>query len=409
MSEAKLISFNDIYPVLDSLVTPIAETEEVPLSESLGFVLAEDILSPLDVPQFNNSAMDGWAFSSEDIQADGFKLSRVGSSFAGHPYGKTVKSGECVRIMTGGQVPDGADTVVKQEIVHEENGAVVFPEGVQPGENVRRKGEEFTRGTAVLVRGTRIHAQQISFLAAIGIASVTVYRKPRVAFFSTGDELQPLGTPLQEAHIYDSNRYSIHAMLQEAGFDILDLGILPDNREALTEALRKAADCSDAIITSGGVSVGEADFTRSAVKSLGTIEGWSCLMRPGKPLAVGAIGDALFFGLPGNPTAAQCTFYMVVLHALRKLAGEAAPSLPIASAKLKKDVRKKPGYTEFQRGILSYENGEACVIPAGSQKTGMLSSLARANCFILLTDSDSGENARSGSLVRVIPFFGVCY
>lgn len=404
--ENSMIGFNEIYPLLDQWIEPTTDIETIPLAESLGFILAEDIKSPLNVPQFDNSAMDGWALSSKDIQQGPFTLTEVGSSFAGHPFDQKLESGQCIRIMTGGEVPEGADTVVKQEIVTAVGKSITFPAGIRAGDNVRRKAEEFSVGDVVLQRGTKIHAPQLSFLAVLGISEVTVFRKIRVAFFSTGDELQPLGTPLSKGHIYDSNRYSIGAMLKELGFEIFDMGIIPDNPEEMKKALEKAADCADAIVTSGGVSVGKADFTRSSVEELGSIQDWTIKMRPGKPLALGKIGDSYFFGLPGNPTAAQVTFYMIVSHALKLLSGQVGIKLPITRAKCKGALRKRVGYTEFQRGVLSVENGEVRVQSAGSQKTGAMRSMVVGECFILL--SETCGPVEDGDPVDVIPFFGVC-
>lgn len=404
--ENSMIGFNEIYPLLDQWIEPTTDVETIPLAESLGFILAEDIKSPLNVPQFNNSAMDGWALNSVDIKSTPFTLTEVGSSFAGHPFEQKLEPGQCIRIMTGGEVPEGADTVVKQEIVTADGKNITFPEGVRPGDNVRRKAEEFSVGDIVLHRGTKIHAPQLSFLAVLGISEVTVYRKLRIAFFSTGDELQPLGTPLTKGHIYDSNRYSIGAMLKELGFETFDMGIIPDNPEEMKKALAKAADCADAIVTSGGVSVGKADFTRSCVEELGNIQDWTIRMRPGKPLAIGKIGDSYFFGLPGNPTAAQVTFYMVVSHALKLLSGQLGIKLPITRAKCKGSLRKKVGYTEFQRGVLTIEDGEVRVQSAGSQKTGAMRSMVVGECFILL--SETCGPVEDGDQVDVIPFFGVC-
>lgn len=406
MDSKQAVSFEEVYPLIDRLIDPVQETMDVPLEEALGFISAEDIRSPLDVPQFNNSAMDGWALCSEDISDNGFTLTEVGSAFAGHPYSKKVGRGECVRIMTGGEIPEGADTVVKQEIVVADGNQITFPADVKARDNVRFRGEEFKVGDVVLKEGVELHASHIGLLAVLGIANVTVRHKVRVAFFSTGDELQPIGKPLEKGHIYDSNRHSIRAMLRECGFEILDLGIVRDDPESLKAAFTEAADCADAIITSGGVSVGKADFTRRTVTELGELVDWYCKMRPGKPLALGKIKDAYFFGLPGNPTAAQVTFYMIVRYALKRLAGIKDAKLPICEAVAACDLKKKPGHTEFQRGILKFEDGKAVVEPSGTQKTGAIGSLSASNCFILL--SEQSGPVRCGETVRVIPFYGAC-
>lgn len=391
---------------LRSYIEPVASTAEKAISEALGFVLAEDLHSPIDLPLFNNSAMDGWAFGSEDIKPEGFTLKEVGSSFAGHPCPKKLQSGECVRIMTGGEVPEGADTVVKQEIVKADDKEITFPSEVRAGDNVRRKGEEIRSGDVCMTKGTLLHAPEINFLAALGIHKVTVFKKVRVGFFSTGDELQSIDQPLARGKIYDSNRYCIGAMLREKGFDIIDYGVIKDNPEALKECLLRASQECDAVITSGGVSVGEADFTRKVVLEIGELISWHCLIKPGKPLAVGKIGKAYFFGLPGNPTAAQVTFYAIVSIALALLSGQKNPKLIYALAAAKGKFKKYLGYTDFQRGLLTMQDGLVTVTPAGSQKTGALKSMIKANCFIYLADDQAAPE--DGELIPVVPFWGTC-
>lgn len=350
--------------------------------------------------------MDGWAFGSEDIKPEGFTLKEVGSSFAGHPYPKKLQSGECVRIMTGGEVPEGADTVVKQEIVKADDKEITFPSEVRADDNVRRKGEEIRSGDVCMTKGTLLHAPEINFLAALGIHKVTVFKKVKVGFFSTGDELQSIDQPLAPGKIYDSNRYCIGAMLREKGFDIIDYGVIKDNPETLRECLLRASQECDAVITSGGVSVGEADFTRKVVLEIGELISWHCLIKPGKPLAVGKIGKAYFFGLPGNPTAAQVTFYAIVSIALALLSGQKDPKLVYALAAAKGKFKKNVGYTDFQRGLLTMEDGRVTVTPAGSQKTGALKSMIKANCFIYLADNQAAP--ADGELIPVVPFWGAC-
>ena len=388
-----------IRPIKDSLLISIANAE--------GYICAQDIVCPQNIPSFDNSAMDGWAFSSNDILPEGFTLTEVGSSFAGHPYEKPLEKGQCVRIMTGGEVPTNADTVVKQEIVTANEKQITFPDGVKAGDNVRKKGAEFKEGEVCIKAGTKLHAPHVNFLATVGIRLVSVLRKPKVAFFSTGDELRPLGTELKKGQIYDSNRYSIGAMLRESGFDSVDLGIVEDDPVKLEEKLLSVCDKVDAVITLGGVSVGEADFTRKVVEKNGELVPWHCNIKPGRPLAIGKIKNAYFFGLPGNPTATQITYYTVVAHALKILSGLTDLTFTASTAKAGCNIKKRTGYTEFQRGILSYsEKDGPVVITAGSQKTGAIGSMFRANCFIYLCEDRDSVNC--GENVPVIPLWGFC-
>lgn len=398
-------NFEETINFLRTYIENVKETRLVSLPEALSYVLAEDIVCPINIPAFDNSAMDGWAFSSLDILPEGFTLKEVGSSFAGHPYPEKIKAGECVRIMTGGKVPDGADTVVMQEQVTVADKSITFPGGVKKGQNVRKKAEEFAKGAVCIIKGTRIMPPHINFIASLGISQVLVFRKVRVAFFSTGDELQHLGSPLKDGHIYDSNRYTIRALLECAGFEIKDLGIVQDNPEALKETLQKAADCADAVITSGGVSVGKADYTRTVVESLGELVPWQCRMKPGRPLAIGKIGETFFFGLPGNPTATQITFLVVVKQALELLANVAEPATPYCEAESAESMKKREGHTEFLRGVLYTENGRAKVKSAGNQKTGVSASMIAANCFIYLPENHGP--VVPGETLLVIPFQGV--
>lgn len=400
-------TYSQTLSFLTSYVSAIEETSQKDLASALDFILAEDVKASVNLPLFNNSAMDGWAFSGKEIKAAGFALTEVGTSFAGHPYSGCLRRGECVRIMTGGEVPEGADTVVKQEIVRAEDKLISFPSGISAGENVRRKGEELKVGQICLSKGTLLRAPHLNYLAAVGVSQVKVFRKIKVGFFSTGDELQAIDRPLVPGKIYDSNRYCIQAMLREKGFEAIDYGVIKDNPEALKTCLSKAAEECDAIITSGGVSVGEADFTRQVMLSLGELVPWHCLIKPGKPLAIGKIGNTLFFGLPGNPTAAQVTFYAIVAIALRLLAGEKDPKLTYAMAYAKGKFKKALGYTDFQRGILEFEEGKVTVRAAGSQKTGVLSSMISANCFIQFADDKQAPT--EGELIPVVPFAGVCF
>jgi molybdopterin molybdotransferase len=389
---------------------PVRATERVHVRQALGRTLACDIVSPIDVPGHDNSAMDGWAVRFEDLAAGGdTRLSRIGDSFAGKPFGGTLGPGQAVRIFTGGVMPPGADTVVMQERAQETPGGVTIGAGAvtKAGQNRRFAGEDLKRGEVLFREGQPLRPAEVGMLASLGINEVAVYRKLRVAFFSTGDELVSIGTPLAAGEIYDSNRYTIHAMLTRLDCEVLDMGVVRDEPEALERAFATAARNADVVITSGGVSVGEADFVKQLLDKLGEVLFWKIAMKPGRPLAYGRIGDAHFFGLPGNPVSVMVTFYQFVRDALLVLMGrrDVAP-LPTFPVTLGKAIRKVPGRTEFQRGILSRDGeGRWSVRTTGDQGSGILSSMSQANCFIIL-DAACG-NVDAGATVNVQPLEGL--
>ncbi len=392
--------------ILD-LVKPMSGFERVALRTGLGRVLYEPVVSPLNVPGHNNSAMDGYALRFEDVEnQDHPTLALVGTSLAGHPFDGEVQSGQCVRIMTGAVVPPGADTVVMQEVVSAEGNRISLHKGVMRGENVRYAGEDLKIGDEALPAGTRIEPANLGLLASLGVAEVVVRRKPRVAFFSTGDELRSVGQPAEPGTIYDSNRYTLYGMLARAGMELLDMGVIPDNREATENAFRRASEVADVIITSGGVSVGDADYVTETLDRLGKVDFWKLAMKPGRPLAVGTIGNATFFGLPGNPVSVMVTFYQFVLPALRRMSGEAHWQPVTVTATALNRLRKARGRTEFQRGILQQEaDGRLGVQTTGAQGSGILKSMALANCLIIL-EADS-EGVEAGATVLVQPFYGL--
>jgi molybdopterin molybdotransferase len=388
-------------------LAPIAVSELVPLRTALGRVLAEDIVPSIDVPGHDNSAMDGYAARSADLKADGETiLEEVGTALAGRAYQGSVGAGQCVRVMTGAVLPSGADTVVIQEIVRVDGKRIAIPPGQKPKQNVRYAGEDLKVGVAVLKAGTLVGPAELGVISSLGIARISVWRRLRVVFFSTGDELSSVGTPLAQGQIYDSNRYTLRGMLSRLGVELLDFGIVRDDPAELEHALRSASLSADAIVTSGGVSVGEADFVRRLMGELGEVLFWKIAMRPGRPMAFGRIGNAFLFGLPGNPVAVMVTFYQFVREALLVLAGRSgdlAPAsfrVPSAAA-----LRKIPGRTEYQRGILFRENGEWKVRATGQQGSGVLRSMAEANCFIVL-EHERGAIA-AGDPVSVQPFDGL--
>jgi len=395
----------------DALARILAEvkvvdgSETVAVRSALGRVLGADVASRIDVPSHTNSAMDGYAVIGADLPADAeTRLDVIGTSAAGRPFGGAVAAGQCVRIMTGAPMPAGADTVVMQENVSREGDMAIIGAGQKPGQHVRQAGEDIAAGSIALRSGTLLMPAQVGILGSLGVGEVSVRRRPRVAFFSTGDELRSVGEPLGEGQIYDSNRYTIHGMLTRLGVEVLDMGIVRDERDAVEQAFARAAALADAVVTSGGVSVGDADYVTEALERAGTVGFWKVAIKPGRPLAFGRIGGALFFGLPGNPNSVMATFYQLVQPALQALAGMPDPSPPLTMPAVSASaLRKKPGRTEFQRGVLSHgADGRLVVHKTGHQGSGVLSSMAAANCFIVLPE-DAGP-VSEGDEVTVQPF-----
>ena len=390
------------------LVPRISTVESVALRSSLGRVLAQDIVSAIDVPAHDNSAMDGYALRGSELQADGDTLLKMaGTSFAGQAFDSAVPAGHCVRIMTGAVMPAGLDTVVPQEFTKLDGDAVRIPAGaVRSGDNRRLAGEDLARGAAALRAGRLLRPADLGLLASLGRAEVPVFRKLRVAFFSTGDELRSIGEVLDAGCVYDSNRYTIWAMLQRLGCEVLDLGVVRDQPAALRAAFSEAAASADAVITSGGVSVGEADHTKQIMAELGDVLFWRIAMRPGRPMAIGRINDAILFGLPGNPVAVMVTFYAFVRDALRAMSGASSEVQPLLRAACTTPLRKKPGRTEYQRGIVSRRpDGRWQVAITGSQGSGVLSSMSAANGMVVLHHEQA--DVAAGDEVDVIPFDGL--
>lgn len=383
--------------------------EQVDIRHALGRVLATDIIAAFNTPPCDNSGMDGYAFRSKDINEKQTTLSLniVGQSFAGHPYTGKIAAGEAIRIMTGAQVPDGVDTVVMQEHTETPDDATVLITTIpKPLANVRKAGDDLKTGQIFLSKGKKLSPTDLAFLATQGIAEVKVTRKLRVAFFSTGDELCSIGETLGEGDIYDSNRYSIYGLLKNMDIDIVDMGVIKDDRQAVEEAFISASNVADAVITSGGVSVGDADFVKETLEKLGRINFWKISMKPGKPLAFGTLGNSLFFGLPGNPVAVIATFYQFVQPALKRMRGQDVLLPMVIKAKTTELLKKRPGRTDFQRGILEQaENGELTVRNAGTQESHVLTAMSRANCFIVIP-AQSGSIA-AGEMVDVQPFEGL--
>lgn len=388
-------------------IRPITDSESVPLRQSCNRILARDIISTIDVPGHTNSAMDGYALSGRDLPVDATgDYEVIGTAYAGKPFSGILEAGQCVRIMTGAAMPDGSDTVVMQEHVERENNMVRIGVGHQPGQNVRQAGEDIKKGSPVLQQGRCITPADLGVVASLGISEVHIWRRPRICFFSTGDELRSIGDgkgELQEGEIYDSNRYSLYGMLSRLQVDIIDLGVIKDDPDSLREALLKGAGMSDMVITSGGVSVGEADYIKPILEEVGDIHFWKIAMKPGRPLTFGHINDSVFFGLPGNPVSVMVTFYQFVQPAVQVLAGGSWVPPMTVQAICTSALRKRKGRFEFQRGILSQdENGQLNVTKTGEQGSGLLTSMSQANCFILL--SSDREAVEPGEMVAAQPF-----
>lgn len=392
--------------ILDG-VSATTGTEQMPITEALNRILARDVVSAMNVPAHANSAMDGYAIRGEDIPASGTRELRViGSAFAGRPFEAAMERGQCVRIMTGAPMPAGSDTVVIQERVQRIGDHIRLDARQQARDNVRDAGEDIRIGQVVLNAGRRLIPADIGLLASLGQAEVTVFDRLRVAFFSTGDELQPIGTRLAPGEVHDSNRYTLRGMLQRLGAEVVDIGIVRDTPQATRAAFTRAADGQDVVISSGGVSVGEADFVKATLEELGHAEFWRVAMKPGRPLTFGRVGDAVFFGLPGNPVSVMVTFYQFVQPALRKMMGESQITNLRLPARCTSRLNKRPGRAEFQRGILEQgANGELTVRGTGMQGSGILTSMSHANCFIVLAQDCAGVEA--GEIVTVEPFAGL--
>ncbi len=398
------ISASDALQMIREKIHPVDGIEAAPLRSALGRVLARPIASPINVPAYRNSAMDGYALHGKDIPAEGVcRLQVVGSAFAGQPYQGAINRGECIRIMTGAKMPDSTDTVIMQEWVERDADVALIDNRTKPGANVRQAGEDIQADTIILQAGDEIGPAQLGLLASLGIPEVSVRRRVRVAFFSSGDEIRSIGQPLEEGQIYDSNRYTLFGMLTELGADVIDMGVIPDQADAIRDAMTQAAKEADLLLTSGGISVGEADFIAEAIQQLGEVHFSKVAIKPGRPLTFARIDNASFFGLPGNPVAVMITFLQFARPAIQRLQGKREQLSPTLRVKAGSPLRKLPGRTEFQRGILSLDDsGELVVKSSGRQGSGVLSSMSQGNCFIRL--SDETGNIQPGDWVEVQPF-----
>ena len=390
------ISVAEALERIEQRVISVVACERLPIRECLDRVNNEAVRSPHKVPPSTNSAMDGFAVAIDSLgTGDISELDEIGTAYAGKPFDGECGRGQCVRIMTGALIPAGADAVVMQEQAQAADSGKIRIEGDhRVGENIRQAGEDIQQGDTVIDAGARLSPADLGVLASLGIAQLQVKRKPVVAFFSTGDELMPVGEPLEPGKIYDSNRYSLHGMLARMSVDIIDMGVIRDDPDSMREALSKAAAQADLIISTGGVSVGEADYIKPALEELGTTEFWKIAIKPGRPLTFGQIGASIFMGLPGNPVAVMVTFSQFVMPAIEVLSGAALRRPALFPARALESMRKKPGRTEFQRGIASLgEDGRWQVGKTGKQGSGILTSMSRANCFIVLPDDNAGVEA----------------
>lgn len=416
--DPKALSADTVGRFLHAMVTTPEQTEEVGVFDALGRVLAQDVISPLSVPPHDNSAMDGYAFSGDQLRNDtDLTLTSVATVMAGKAWRGEVKGGQCVRIMTGAIMPDGLDTVAPQEFCQVQGMQVTIPKGVlKPGDNRRLLGEDLMQGQAALKRGQILGPASLGLIASLGLAKIRVFVRVKVAYFSTGDEILSLGQAPREGAVYDSNRYTVFGLLQRLGCEVIDMGVVRDQPEELEAAFIQAAIKADAIITSGGVSVGEADHTKAMMKKLGDVAFWRIAMRPGRPMAVGRLdrarlpqpakGQAILFGLPGNPVAVMVTFLAFVRPALLRMMGALSEPIPLLQAQSVQKLRKKPGRTEYQRGKVSRaENGTLQVSAIGNQGSGVLSSMVQANGLIVLHHEQGDINP--GDTVDVMMFDGL--
>lgn len=415
-----LLPISQALNAMRAAISAVQEQELCSLMQARGRILAEDVISQVNVPPSDNSAMDGYAMVAADLQdTDSLKL--IGAAYAGIPFAGSVSKGQCVRIMTGAIIPAGADAVVMQENTSElaspsktstadehQHKIIQFTQRPKLGNSVRKAGEDITQGAVVLNKGTRILPSHLSLLASVGIANVSVVRKLNVGLIATGDELVSPGEALKAGQIYESNRYALHAMLQEFGANIIDFGIVEDKLDSLQRTFADADRQCDMVLSCGGVSVGDADYVKEVLQTLGSVNFWKVAIKPGKPFAFGKLSQAWFCGLPGNPVSSYVTFEQLVKPVLETLSGQTRRPALLLNATADCDIRKAPGRADYQRGIYRLDsNGELFVSPNGKQGSGVMSSIAHANCYIVLPQ-DTGS-IEQGSTVQIQPFTSLAY
>ena len=400
----QILTVDEALNVIKDKLTVIENQQTVILPNALGMTLAENIISPINVPAYQNAAMDGYALSSHDIPLEGEKpLKKIGTAYAGTPFKGRVGHNECIRIMTGAKIPDGTDTVIEQEEVSSSGDYITIKSGFKEGKNIRHAGEDIAKNSTILTSGQCLGAAQMGVLASLGIASIKVRRKLRVAVFSSGDEIRSIGETLDGSQIYDSNRYTISSLLKNTGVEVIDLGVVPDTQETIQKTLESASHEADMVITSGGDSVGDADYIKQAIQKNGEIYFSRLHLKPGRPLTFGKLNQACFFGLPGNPVAVIVTFMYFVRPAIKCLMGHSDTEFHNFEVPCLSKLKKNPGRCEIQRGFLAQDEKHGLsVCTTGKQGSGVLSSMSRGNCFIYLPHERGSINP--GDKVIVHPF-----
>lgn len=397
-----LLEFDQALEKMLAEIEPLEETQTLALTECLGKTLAENICSPINVPPQDNSAMDGYAVRASDLSKF-TSLNMIGKAFAGSPYAGSVTEGSCVRIMTGAWIPEGADCIVIQEDTEANEHQIKIHGQAKQGDHIRLAGSDIHQGQSVFTKGHVLGAADLPVLATLGIAELTITRPVRVAILSTGDELVEPGGTLGEGQIFESNRVGLKAMLQRLGAEVIDLGIIADDSDAIADAFQQGDQQADIVISSGGASVGEADFTRQVLNQIGEVGFWKLAIKPGKPFSFGRLQQSYFFGLPGNPVSSMVTFHQLVVPAIRKLFGQPFQALPLEPAVAAKPFKKSPGRMDFQRAILSLDdNGQLVAEPTGDQSSHILSSMVLANGYAVL-EKDRGSVAE-GETIDVLRF-----
>ena len=398
-----LITLKEALTKIDGAIEPVAGRERLSLKAVLGRILSKPVFSPINLPPDRNASMDGYAYSSHDANENGFALQLIGTAWAGQPLQKKIISGQCARIFTGAVVPEGADSVIMQELITVNDNGIDIPAGTKPYQNIREPGEDIQKGNCLIKPPKKLTAIDMGLLASAGVYDIEVMRKVKIAYFSTGDELIGIGRQLQPGQIYDSNRYTLTGLLDDYAYESTDLGVIKDNKQLMTKKLLEAANEYDVILSTGGASVGDADYIKQILENIGDVNFWRIAMKPGKPMAFGTIGKCFFFGLPGNPVSVITCFDQIVRPALAKLSGLRLNNPLRVKARCLSKLKKAAGRQEFQRGILSRSaEGELLVESAGKQGSHILSATSRANCYIILALQCTGIN--KGDMVEVEPF-----